>query len=79
MGNTYISPNINKTSERIDTSGNIINPQTKEIIQKIEPEFVSPEQPPIPTETKSSKLDDIISKKIEEIINKKIAEALNNL
>lgn len=40
--NTIISPNIKKTSERIDPSGNIINPRTKQIVKPVEPEFVPP-------------------------------------
>jgi hypothetical protein len=83
-----ISPNIKKTSVRIDPSGNIINPRTKEITQPVEAEYVPPTQPiqptPIPDDSPvkgnpPSKIDDMISKKIEEIINKKIEEALSKL
>lgn len=42
MESTYISPNIKKESVRIDPSGNIINPQNKQILQKNEPEFIPP-------------------------------------
>ena len=81
MGNVIISPNIKKESVRIDPSGNIINPKTKQIIKPVEPEYVEPiTQPEAPKELpKTSKLDEIISKKIEEIITRKIAEALENL
>lgn len=44
MGKVFISPNIVKQSDRIDTTGNIINPVTKQIIKKNEPEFVVPTQ-----------------------------------
>lgn len=86
MGNVIISPNIKKESVRIDPSGNIINPQTKQIIQPVQEEYVPPVvvQPLIDNqsyaqEQKTSKIDDMISKKIEEIINRKIEEALNKL
>ena len=42
MGNVFISPNLKKTSERIDPSGNIINPRTKEIIKPVIEEYVPP-------------------------------------
>lgn len=84
--NTIISPNIKKTSERIDPDGNVINPRTKQIVETVEPEYTAPVieniQPngiPVYTENKTSKIDDMISKKIEQIINKKIEEALNKL
>ncbi len=42
---TIISPNIKKVSERIDPQGNVIDPRTKQIIQKNEQDYVpSPEQ-----------------------------------
>lgn len=45
MGNVIISPNIKKVSDRIDTSGNILNPKTKEIITKVEPEIAQQPAP----------------------------------
>ena len=42
MGNVIISPNIRKESVRIDPSGNVINPRTKQIITPVEPEYVAP-------------------------------------
>lgn len=42
MGNVFISPNLKKTSERIDPSGNVINPRTKEIIKPVIEEYVAP-------------------------------------
>ncbi len=43
--NTIISPNIKKTSERIDPQGNIINPKTKEIIRPNTQEYIpTPEE-----------------------------------
>lgn len=42
MGNVVIAQNIKRTSERIDPSGNIINPRTKQIIQNVAPEYVEP-------------------------------------
>lgn len=46
MGKVVISPNIIKTSERIDMNGNVINPRTKQIITPREVE-ISP-IPPLP-------------------------------
>lgn len=83
---TYISNNLKKTSERINTNWDVIDPRTKQVIQKKEPEFVEPTPlpevyaaPKIPITTPLSKIDELISKKIEAIINKKIEEALNKL
>lgn len=76
---TLISPNIKKTSERIDTNGNIINPNTKEIIRQTEPDYNIPSQIQAEPSKTSSKIDEMISKKIEQIISKKIEEALKNL
>lgn len=41
--NVVISPNIKRVTERIDTSGNVINPATKQIIIPNIVETVSPE------------------------------------
>lgn len=40
--NVVISPNIKRTSVRIDPAGNVINPRTKQIIQPVEAEYVPP-------------------------------------
>jgi len=84
---TIISPNIKKVSERIDTSGNVIDPRTKQVVipnvvEVINPEDMIPKvvsQETIPEVKSTSKIDEMISKKIEEIINKKIEEALGKL
>lgn len=47
--NTFISPNLKRTSERIDPSGNIINPRTKQVIQQTEPEYIPPTAVPVQT------------------------------
>lgn len=53
--NVVISPNIRKTSERIDPNGNIINPRTRKIIQENTPEYI-----PSPEEiTKSVQLEEL--------------------
>lgn len=39
---TIISHNLKKTSDRIDPAGNIINPQTKQIIKAVELEYIAP-------------------------------------
>ena len=85
--NTIISPNLKRTSERIDPAGNVINARTKEIIKPIETEYVPPVAPveapqaptPIVNDKVGSKIDELISSKIEAIISKKIEEALNKL
>lgn len=66
MGNVQISPNLKKTSVRIDPMGNIINPETKEIIKPIEPEFVPPKQ----ESTQESILQGSIQESIQESINR---------
>ena len=88
--NTIISPNLKRTSERIDPAGNVIDIKTKQIIKPVEPEYVPPVQtttPELPSEkidkkveTKiGSKIDEMINKKIEELVAKKIEEALSKL
>jgi len=47
MGKTLISPNLKVTRERIDLQGNVINPLTKQIIEKNEV-YVPPVIPPQP-------------------------------
>jgi len=42
MGNVIISPNIKKTSERLDFNGNTIDPKTKQILVPREVESVLP-------------------------------------
>ena len=73
---TIISPNIKKTSERIDTAGNVINPKTKEIIQKNEPEFIPPI---IQTKEEDIKIvkQDSMSDKINKMVEAKIAEKID--
>jgi hypothetical protein len=45
MGKVTISPNIQKTSERIDFNGNVIDPRTKQIIVPNEVEMTQPPSP----------------------------------
>ena len=86
MGGVIISPNIKKTSDRIDPAGNVINARTKQIITPVELEYVPPVVEPkveLPTETKTSKIDEMINnlveKKVAEIVTRKVEEALKNL
>lgn len=44
MGKVIISSNIKKESVRIDPQGNIINPRTREILRRNEPEYVPPKE-----------------------------------
>jgi hypothetical protein len=49
MEKVVISPNIVKTSERIDMNGNVINPRTKEVIVPKESDIVYiPPPTPLP-------------------------------
>ena len=69
MGKTFISSKPTKTSERIDTSGNIINPRTKQVIVPREVEVqpppvsppVAPPQPPQAPVTPQIPKDDGLS------------------
>jgi len=86
--NTIISPNIKKTSDKIDRDGNIID-RTGNVLKKNEPEFVPTIQEIQAVQTKQEeapKTDKIaeminakVSEAIEKIITKKIEEALKNL
>ena len=90
-GGVYISPNIKKTSDRIDTSGNIINKDTKEIIVPNTPEVIDqpvvntpPEAPQAPqasslSEKVESMVQAKIASKIDEIVDRKVAEILSKL
>ena len=87
-GNVVISPNIRRTSVRIDPAGNEINPKTKQVINPVEPEYVPPAVVPtvieeVKKETPKSKIDEMINKlvgkKVEEMVAKKVEEALKNL
>lgn len=40
MNNVIISPNIKRVSERIDPSGNVINPVTKQVVIPNTPEYI---------------------------------------
>jgi hypothetical protein len=81
MGRVVISPNITKTSVRIDGRGNEIDPKTKEVIKPAEVPYVPPVK--LEEKPKSDVLGDRIQKMIEEKVNKiveaKIEEALKNL
>ena len=94
MGNVILSPNIKKTSVRIDTSGNIIDKDTKQILEANipEPTFsvdsptvnTQPEAPQSPqTNSFSEKVESMIqsklASKIDEIVEKKVAEILSKL
>lgn len=70
MGNVVISPDIQKTSERINTNGDIINPRTKVVIKPNAPEYIptpeeiakaiapkAPESPTSNVNEKSSPMD----------------------
>ncbi len=67
MGNVYISPNVKKVSERIDTSGNVIDPGTKQVIKRNIPDEVEPTpivveapvQSPVVSSTPTSIQDEI--------------------
>lgn len=86
--NVIISPNnIKKEKAFIDINGNIINKDTKQIIEENKPDYVPPEQPPVPAQIipkqDGGKLNELIEKKIadkiDEIVNKKIDDILSKL
>lgn len=83
MGGVQISGNIKKESVRIDPSGNIINPRTREVIKPLEPEYNAPLEVKSEKIEPKSKIDEMINKlvekKVAEIVEKKIAQALENL
>lgn len=87
MGKVIISPNIKKTSDRIDPAGNIIDKRTKQIIKPVEVESTPPPAPVAPTVAPatpaSSKIADMVNKKVaekvEEIVAQKVEEALSKL
>lgn len=87
MGGVTISPNMKRTKDRIDTAGNIINPETKEIIQKNDPGYIPtkeeveakinvPVEPiPVPQEVKAlNPLAEAIKKQVQNQIKKTIEE-----
>lgn len=81
-----ISPNIKRTSERIDPAGNIINPRTKQVIAPVQPEYVAPPEAPqapvayVPTQNNPLSIQEQIDEakanlaKLEELKKLKIAE-----
>lgn len=40
MGGVIISPKMKRTKEMINTNGDVINPETKEIVQKNDPGYI---------------------------------------
>lgn len=80
-----MASNIKKEKAFIDIYGNIINRETKEIIEPLEEKYIPPVKvETTETETKGSgKLNELIEKKIaskiDDIISKKIDDILNNL
>jgi len=80
-----IASNIKKEKAFIDLNGNIINKDTKEIIEPLEEKYIPPvKTEQAQTETKGNgKLNELIEKKIaskiDDIISKKIDDILNNL
>lgn len=91
MGGVFISPNLKKTSDRIDTSGNIIDKNSKQIISANTPEYVpTPEEiqktTPVtekPVDSMSEKINKMVeaklASKIDEIVDKKVADILSKL
>ena len=62
MGKVFISPNLKRTSERIDPNGNVINPATKQIIIPKEEEYVPPSTPIATLEAKIEPIPQPIAK-----------------
>lgn len=88
MGRVVLSPNIVKTSVRIDGRGNEINPRTKEVIRPIvedAPANLGPAPAPV-APAPSSSLDQVIEqlaqKKAQDItkrVDDRTAEILKDL
>lgn len=79
MGNVTISPNIKKESVRINTSGDVINPRTKEVVVENKPEYVpTPEEvsktvAPAPVITKENPLATAIKAQVQKAVQEQIA------
>lgn len=48
--NVVISPNIQKSSERIDQNGNVIDKLTKQVIEPKQQEYIPPQSVEVPVE-----------------------------
>lgn len=88
MGNVYISPNVKKVSERIDTSGNVIDPGTKQVIKRNIPDEVEPTpvvvEAPVVSSTPTSIQDEIAQaearvEQLKELKKQKIEEMKKQL
>lgn len=82
-----IASNIKKEKAFIDINGNIVNKDTKEIIEPLEEKYIPPAKTEQTEQTEKkeggNKLNELIEKKIaskiDDIISKKIDDILNNL
>lgn len=89
-GGVVISPNVKKTSDRLNKNGDIIDPKTKQVIEKKEEPYaptseelakagakkVEPGQEPSPqTPSGPSPLKDLIQREV----NKAIVEAIKEV
>lgn len=86
-GRVVISPDIKKTSVRIDIAGNEIDPKTKKIIKRVDEGQYTP-PPPGPQEEKSSpkktgslgeKIKQMIEERVNEVVEQKIEEVLKEI
>ena len=82
MNNVVISPNVKRTSDRIDVNGNVLNKQ-KQIIQPVESEYVPPTVASMPImpveEPKQSSIEKMIEAKISALVEKKVEEILSKI
>lgn len=89
MGNTFVSPQLNKISEVIDKDGNKLSGIKGEVIER-KKEFnineIEAQAPPTSPITESniesnieSKIEQGINEKINAIVDKKIDEILNKM
>jgi hypothetical protein len=79
MGQVVISPNIKRTSERIDPAGNVIDPRTKQIIVPKQVEYVPPIQPISTPEAKIEPMPQPVIKDDGMSIHEQIKQAEANL
>lgn len=69
-----ISPNVKKTSERMDSSGNIVNPRTKEVIRGADEGSYQPTQ----EELNQAKPQEVSENPLAQAIKKQVKAAVDD-
>lgn len=81
MGGVQLSPNIKKTSQRIDPNGNIIDPKTKQVLIPVEQDYVPPvqvEKKPEPV-AETPKANNPLADAIKAQVQKAVQEQIKNI